>query len=216
MSEELRHRLRVWRPLDWDEGVVPPKQTPRDQEMHVGMPIEEAPSTLQARHGSGDRRARPRCGLEEVLDRLVGQAGEPGQPFPAAVEARCALGVVKLPPDLGWTPSVPTGDWCAAQVSGRPREGIAWRLLARRARKTGGRGYAVGTPVHEFVGCTRFRANRAGDPPGRMDAGRGGSAHAVEGAAACVRRDDGAIHPPDPGRPEGGGEPETCERVRGE
>ena len=75
-----------------------------------------------------------------------------GLPPQRRVEARCALGAVKLPPYLGWTPSVPTGDWCAAQVSGRPREGIAWKLLARRARKTGGRGYAVGTPSARIRG----------------------------------------------------------------
>jgi len=86
VSEEPRHRLRVWGPLDWDEGAVPSEQTPRDQEMHMGMPIEEAPSALHAGDSSGDRRARPGWGLEEVPDRLVGQAGQPGQPFPAAKE----------------------------------------------------------------------------------------------------------------------------------
>jgi len=42
----------------------------------MGMPIEEAPSALHAGDSSGDRRARPGCGLEEVPDRLVGQAGQ--------------------------------------------------------------------------------------------------------------------------------------------
>jgi hypothetical protein len=54
--------------------------------MHVGMPVEEAPSALHAGDSSGDRRAGSRRRLEQVLDRFVGQSGEPGQPFPAAKE----------------------------------------------------------------------------------------------------------------------------------
>jgi len=72
VAEEPRYRLRVWRLLDREEGAVPSEQAPRNQKMHVGMPIEEAPSTLHESHSSGDRRARPGCGLEEVPDRLVG------------------------------------------------------------------------------------------------------------------------------------------------
>jgi hypothetical protein len=52
----------------------------------MGMLVEETPSTLHAGYSAGDRRARPGCGLVEVPDRLVGQAGQPGQPFPAAKE----------------------------------------------------------------------------------------------------------------------------------
>jgi hypothetical protein len=86
VSEEPRHRLRIWGPLDRREGAVPPKQTPGDQEMHVGMPIEEAPRALDARHGTGDSRPCARSGLQQLLERLVGQAGEPGEPLAAPEE----------------------------------------------------------------------------------------------------------------------------------
>ncbi len=52
----------------------------------MGMPVQETPSTLHAGYSSGDRRARPCSGLEEVLDRLVGQAGEPGEARPPTEE----------------------------------------------------------------------------------------------------------------------------------
>ena len=52
----------------------------------MGMPIQEIASALQARDGAWDRRVRPRCGLEQLLERFVGQAGESGQPLPAAEE----------------------------------------------------------------------------------------------------------------------------------
>jgi hypothetical protein len=54
--------------------------------MHVGMPIEEAPSALHVSHSPGNSRARPRHILEEVLECIVGQSGEAGQPFPAPEE----------------------------------------------------------------------------------------------------------------------------------
>jgi hypothetical protein len=54
--------------------------------MHVGMPIEEAPRALDARHGTGDSRPCARSGLQQLLERLVGQAGEPGEPLAAPEE----------------------------------------------------------------------------------------------------------------------------------
>ncbi len=52
----------------------------------MGMPIEEAPRALHAGHSSGDRRPCARSGLQQLLERFVGQAGQPGEPFPAAKE----------------------------------------------------------------------------------------------------------------------------------
>ena len=73
-------------PHDGEEGAVPADQTPRDQKMHVGMPIQEIANALQARDGARDRRVRPRCGLEQLPEHLVGQASESGQSLPVAEE----------------------------------------------------------------------------------------------------------------------------------
>ncbi len=54
--------------------------------MHVGMPVQEIPGTLQAGHPAGNGGAGSRGGLEEILDRLIGQAGEAGEPLPRTEE----------------------------------------------------------------------------------------------------------------------------------
>ena len=54
--------------------------------MHMGMPIEEAPRALDARHGTGDCPPCARSGLQQLLERFVGQAGEPRKSLPAAKE----------------------------------------------------------------------------------------------------------------------------------
>jgi len=84
VSEEPRQHLRVWCPLDGDEGAVAPKQTPRDQKMHVGMPIREIAGTLQARDGAGNGCVGPPGGLEQLLERVVRQSGEPRKSLAAA------------------------------------------------------------------------------------------------------------------------------------
>jgi len=86
MAEEPRHCLRVWRLLDGNEGAVPPEQAPRDEKMHMGMPIQEIAGALQAHDGTRDRPARSRRSLEQLLERLVGQASEFGQSLPASEE----------------------------------------------------------------------------------------------------------------------------------
>ena len=86
VSEEPRERLGVGCPRDGEEGAVAPKQAPRDQEMHVGMPIQEIAGALEARDSARNGCLGPRCGLEQLLERFVGQAGESGQSLPAAEE----------------------------------------------------------------------------------------------------------------------------------
>jgi hypothetical protein len=50
------------------------------------MPVQEIPGTLHGDYSSGDRGAPPDCGLEEVLDRLVCQADQPGEACPPTEE----------------------------------------------------------------------------------------------------------------------------------
>jgi len=55
------------------------------------MPVQEIPGTLQARHGAGNGGAGSRGGLEEIRDRLIGQAGEvlpPAEEWPEAPRQR--------------------------------------------------------------------------------------------------------------------------------
>lgn len=86
VAEESRYRLRLQCALHREEGAIPPEQAPGHQEMHVRMPVQEIPGALQARHGVGDGCAASRGSLEEILDRLVGQAGEPGEALPPTEE----------------------------------------------------------------------------------------------------------------------------------
>jgi hypothetical protein len=52
----------------------------------VGMPIQEIAGALEARNGARNARVASRCGLEQLLERLVGETGESGQSLPAAEE----------------------------------------------------------------------------------------------------------------------------------
>jgi hypothetical protein len=115
VPEEPRHRLRIGCPLDGEEGAVAPKQTPRDQQMHVGMPIQEIPGTLQARHGAGHGGAGARGGLEKVLDRLIGQAGQAGEALPPTEEGPQA--------PLEREDHVPMGDRCQDLLGDELAEG---------------------------------------------------------------------------------------------
>jgi hypothetical protein len=54
--------------------------------MHVGMPVQEIPRTLETGDRTRDGRAAPRSGLEEVLDCLEGQASQAGEPLPPTEE----------------------------------------------------------------------------------------------------------------------------------
>jgi hypothetical protein len=56
------------------------------------MPIQEVASTLQAGDGTRDGCVAPTCGLEQLLERLVGQASESGESLPAAEEGPQAPG----------------------------------------------------------------------------------------------------------------------------
>lgn len=47
--------------------------------MHMGMPVQEIPRTLETGHPARDGRAASRGGLEEIFDSLVGQAGQAGE-----------------------------------------------------------------------------------------------------------------------------------------
>jgi hypothetical protein len=46
------------------------------------MPVEQVPSTLKAGHRTRDGRPAADGGLQQLLDRLIGDAGEPAEPFP--------------------------------------------------------------------------------------------------------------------------------------
>jgi hypothetical protein len=50
------------------------------------MPIQEIPGTLQARHGAGNGGAGSCGDLEEIPDRLIGQARQAGEPLPPPEE----------------------------------------------------------------------------------------------------------------------------------
>jgi hypothetical protein len=56
------------------------------------MPIQEVASTLQAGDGTRDGCVAPTCGLEQLLERLVGQASESDESLPAAEEGPQAPG----------------------------------------------------------------------------------------------------------------------------
>jgi hypothetical protein len=50
------------------------------------MPIQEIAGALETCDSPRNACVRPRCGLEQLLERFVGQAGESGQSLPAAEE----------------------------------------------------------------------------------------------------------------------------------
>jgi hypothetical protein len=87
VPKEFFEDLRVRRNAYGDEGPVSRKQAPGDQQVDMGMPVQEIPIALDTSHGP--RHGAPRVGgdLEKILERFICRTGELGEP-PASPEVR--------------------------------------------------------------------------------------------------------------------------------
>jgi hypothetical protein len=142
--------------------------------MHMGVPAQEIPRALETGHGPRDGGAGSRGGLEEILDRLVGQAGQAGEALP--------------PTEVRSETPRQRGDDVA--VRHRFEDLVADELAEGRLALgvTGGAETALFTREREQVLMAAVRAAHAGKPPGEdstpLEALQGAGDNGPEGTAS--------------------------------
>ena len=78
VAEELFENLRARGGVHGEESPVLCDEVPGDQQVDVGMPVEETPIALNAGHGPRHGGPGVAGELKEVFDGLIGGAGELG------------------------------------------------------------------------------------------------------------------------------------------